>query len=97
MVSVGVSTALAGGLAVLSFPPNAMAAPAEAPGEAQAIRVPQPTASRTARTSAKEARRVDRVKKPKLKWYTCVGLEHAQCATARLPRDYDRPAGRRLR
>jgi pimeloyl-ACP methyl ester carboxylesterase len=43
------------------------------------------------RTSALEARRVDRVPTPKLAWYACYG--NAECATARLPLDYDQPRG----
>lgn len=42
------------------------------------------------RTSSKEARRVDRVKVTP-KWYRCYG--ELQCATVRLPVDYDRPKG----
>ncbi|MFG1608230.1 alpha/beta hydrolase [Actinoplanes sp. NPDC049265] len=43
------------------------------------------------RTSAAEARRVDRVPAPKLDWYPCY--DWAECATADLPVDYDRPNG----
>ncbi|RSM53692.1 peptidase S33 family protein [Actinoplanes sp. ATCC 53533] len=42
-------------------------------------------------TSQQEAERVDRVPTPELKWYACSGL--AQCATVRLPLDYDEPDG----
>ncbi|MFE9201079.1 alpha/beta hydrolase [Micromonospora sp. NPDC007230] len=49
----------------------------------------QPAASD--RTSAVEARRVDRVPTPKLDWYACYG--YAECATVRLPLDYDNPKG----
>lgn len=42
-------------------------------------------------TSKTEKRRVDAVPTPKLKWTTCH--RYAQCATARLPRDYDNPKG----
>ena len=38
-----------------------------------------------------EARRVDRVPTPKLAWYACYG--NAECATTRLPLDYDQPRG----
>jgi pimeloyl-ACP methyl ester carboxylesterase len=44
------------------------------------------------KTSPVEARRVGRVKTPKLHWYKCYGW--AQCATAKVPLDYDRPWGR---
>jgi pimeloyl-ACP methyl ester carboxylesterase len=43
-------------------------------------------------TSAPEARRVDRVPTPALGWYTCY--DNAQCATVKLPLDYDEPRGR---
>ena len=42
-------------------------------------------------TSQQEAERVDRVPTPDLKWYACYG--RAQCATVRLPLDYDEPGG----
>ncbi|WP_433729152.1 alpha/beta hydrolase [Actinoplanes sp. CA-051413] len=42
-------------------------------------------------TSGPEADRVDRVPTPVLQWYTCYGS--AQCATVRLPLDYDEPDG----
>ncbi|GID94159.1 alpha/beta hydrolase [Amorphoplanes digitatis] len=43
------------------------------------------------KTSAKERKRVDSVKTPKLGWYKCYGT--AECATVRLPLDYDKPKG----
>ncbi|MEH1099227.1 alpha/beta hydrolase [Micromonospora sp. CPCC 205561] len=43
------------------------------------------------RTSPLEARRVDRVPTPHLDWYACY--DYAECATVRLPLDYDRPNG----
>jgi pimeloyl-ACP methyl ester carboxylesterase len=43
------------------------------------------------RTGAVERRRVDAVATPKLRWYSCYGW--GQCATARVPLDYDRPHG----
>ncbi|MFG2055332.1 alpha/beta hydrolase [Micromonospora sp. NPDC048930] len=42
-------------------------------------------------TSPAEARRVDRVPTPKLDWYACY--DYAECATVRLPLDYDKPKG----
>jgi pimeloyl-ACP methyl ester carboxylesterase len=42
------------------------------------------------RTSAAEKKRVDRVK-VKLDWYACY--EYAECASMRVPLDYDQPAG----
>ncbi|MFI9642885.1 alpha/beta hydrolase [Micromonospora sp. NPDC051925] len=43
------------------------------------------------RTSVAEARRVDSVPTPKLGWYACY--DYAECATVRLPLDYDKPKG----
>ncbi len=40
---------------------------------------------------ATEARKMDAVATPKLGWYACYG--YAECATVRVPRDYDRPRG----
>jgi len=48
-------------------------------------------AVKSATTSPAEARRVDRVETPALHWYGCYGW--AQCATATVPLDYDRPRG----
>ena len=54
-----------------------------------------PTAAAAApaadRTSAAEARRVDRVPTPVLDWYSCY--DYAECTTVDLPLDYDRPNG----
>jgi pimeloyl-ACP methyl ester carboxylesterase len=52
---------------------------------------PAQAAAKTDTTSAKERARVDKVKTPKLGWYNCYGI--AQCATTRLPLDYDQPKG----
>src|SRR5690348_14012869 len=43
------------------------------------------------RTSTAESRTVDAVPTPRLAWTAC--FEIAECATARLPLDYDRPRG----
>jgi pimeloyl-ACP methyl ester carboxylesterase len=48
-------------------------------------------AKKTDRTSAQERKRVDSVKTPKLGWYKCY--DYAECATTRLPLDYDQPKG----
>jgi pimeloyl-ACP methyl ester carboxylesterase len=48
------------------------------------------------KTSAKEAKRVDSVPTPKLKWYSCNDYEGAQCATVKLPLDYDKPKGAKV-
>jgi pimeloyl-ACP methyl ester carboxylesterase len=47
--------------------------------------------ARTDRTSTIESRRVDRVPTPKLGWYKCY--DYAECATVKLPLDYDQPRG----
>ncbi|RSM70705.1 peptidase S33 family protein [Actinoplanes sp. ATCC 53533] len=60
-----------------------LSAVAAAPGSAA------PAASD--RTSKAESKRVDAVPTPKLGWYKCY--EIAECATARLPLDYDKPKG----
>ena len=46
---------------------------------------------RTDHPSTQERTRVDRVPTPKLGWYKCYG--YAECATTRLPLDYDNPKG----
>ncbi|SBT52649.1 alpha/beta hydrolase [Micromonospora narathiwatensis] len=66
-----------------------LAGSAVAPATAASAATPQPSASD--RTSAVEARRVDRVPTPKIGWYACYG--YAECATVRLPLDYDKPKG----
>jgi pimeloyl-ACP methyl ester carboxylesterase len=66
----------------------AAAPPAPAP-PAPAHSAPQRLASDP--TSPVEARRVDRVRTPRLGWYRCY--DYAECATVRLPLDYDDPAG----
>ena len=58
---------------------------------APATAVPSLAAKKNATTSAKERKRVDSVKTPKLGWYKCY--ETAECATVRLPLDYDKPKG----
>nr|WP_221381343.1 alpha/beta hydrolase [Actinoplanes polyasparticus] len=47
-----------------------------------------------ARTSSVERRRVDSVATPELRWYSCYSW--AQCATAKVPLDYDRPDGTKV-
>ncbi|MEU5946517.1 alpha/beta hydrolase [Micromonospora sp. NPDC047465] len=62
---------------------------------APAAAAPSPTGwgrpATSDRTSPEEARRVDRVPTPDLDWYACY--DYAECATVRLPLDYDRPNG----
>ncbi|HEY7271345.1 MAG TPA: alpha/beta hydrolase [Actinoplanes sp.] len=68
----------------LAVPASAVAAPSRTPAAA--------TAGPAARTAPAEARRVDRVRTPKLRWYSCYAW--AQCATTKVPLDYDRPYGK---
>jgi pimeloyl-ACP methyl ester carboxylesterase len=49
------------------------------------------SSAKAATISTAEARRVDRVETPKLRWYKCYSW--AQCATAQVPLDYDHPHG----
>jgi len=60
-----------------------VSAVAAAPGSAAPV-----ASDRTSRT---ESKRVDAVPTPKLGWYKCYDI--AECATTRLPLDYDRPHG----
>src|ERR671914_542323 len=62
----------------------ALAAPTQQAATAATLQTPD-------QTSAAEKRRVDRVKTPKLDWYTCYG--YGECTTVKLPLDYDRPNG----
>jgi pimeloyl-ACP methyl ester carboxylesterase len=55
---------------------------------AQAITVRHPWYDETTKV---EAKRVDSVPTPKLNWYKCY--DYAQCATVKLPMDYDQPRG----
>ncbi|GAA1605115.1 alpha/beta fold hydrolase [Actinoplanes couchii] len=48
-------------------------------------------AGKTATTSAAERRRLDKLPTPKLGWYKCYGT--AECATVKVPLDYDKPKG----
>ncbi|SDT02026.1 TAP-like protein [Microlunatus soli] len=48
------------------------------------------------KTSAKEAKRVDSVPTPRLNWYPCNDYDGAQCATVKLPLDYDKPNGAKV-
>lgn len=84
-VAVAVSTILLGGNSTAV----AKSAAANPPTTVESVKV-----VRSTRTAAVEARRVASVKTPKLRWYSCYG--HAQCATAKLPRDYDRPTGAKV-
>lgn len=54
-----------------------------------------PASSGISTTSPLEARRVDRVPTPQLRWRPCA--DGLQCATVRLPLDYDEPGGATVR
>jgi pimeloyl-ACP methyl ester carboxylesterase len=70
-----------------------VAVPAAAMPASAVVRTPTAAkAPSAAHTSAAEARRVGRVRTPKLRWYSCYAW--AQCATAKVPLDYDRPHGK---
>ncbi len=81
---------LAGALLAAAGAGPAGAAPATAPAAPSAATAAAP-AAKPDKTSAVEARRVDSVKTPKLDWYSC--FDYAECATVRLPLDYDKPKG----
>jgi pimeloyl-ACP methyl ester carboxylesterase len=87
LLAVGITgVVLAGALnAPALASPVTPVASAPATGTASAVRAP------AARTSAVEANRVDRVKAPTISWYKCYSW--AQCATVKVPLDYDRPKG----
>jgi len=70
----------------------ALVGPVGALAPAGAVTKPTALTSTSDRTSTTEARRVDRVPTPKLAWYDCYDTG-AQCATVRLPLDYDQPNG----
>ena len=75
-------------LAIGALIPVAAVVPAQAASKAPVVVAKPPPPDRT---SVLEARRVDRVPTPTLGWYPCYG--NAECATTRLPLDYDKPHG----
>jgi pimeloyl-ACP methyl ester carboxylesterase len=83
--AVAAGTALAM-LAVTAPDSQAKAAPPEL-SRATAVGPP----ARVDVTSAAERKRTDSLPKPRLDWYKCYG--YAECATVRLPLDYDSPKG----
>ncbi len=92
-MSISIRLAAAGIAGIVLVAANAGpagAAPQPAPS-ASTLTATAVAAAKSDKTSALEARRVDRVKAPKLDWYNCFG--DAECATARLPLDYDNPKG----
>ncbi|SDT78322.1 alpha/beta hydrolase [Actinoplanes derwentensis] len=60
---------------------------------AGAVAVPSSAqaAGKPATTSAAERRRLDKLPTPKLGWYKCY--QTAECATVKVPLDYDKPKG----
>jgi pimeloyl-ACP methyl ester carboxylesterase len=80
LLTVGIAGAVAA--SALGVPAAAAPAPLAAPAAAAAA---------YDKTSAAEKKRVDSVKTPKLGWYKCY--DYAECATLRLPLDYDKPKG----
>jgi pimeloyl-ACP methyl ester carboxylesterase len=52
---------------------------------------PQAAAAKPATTSKAEKKRLDKLKTPKLGWYKCYQV--AECATVKVPLDYDKPKG----
>ncbi|WP_305782384.1 alpha/beta hydrolase [Symbioplanes lichenis] len=55
------------------------------------LAAPAAAATKTDKTSTLERKRVDSVPTPKLGWYKCY--DYAECATTKLPLDYDQPQG----
>jgi pimeloyl-ACP methyl ester carboxylesterase len=54
-----------------------------------------PASAKSAAFSAKaEAAKMDAIKTPKLDWFKC--LQTAECATVKVPRDYDKPKGAKV-
>lgn len=93
-LGLGVVLAVAGAVAAsaLTAAP-ATAAPTPASSGAAATVAPAKS-SAAQRTSATEARRVDRVRTPRPDWFACEPFAPgAECATVPLPLDYDKPSG----
>jgi hypothetical protein len=83
-------TVVASAVAVLIAGPAPGATAAAEPGRdgERPAPVARAGASGASTTSAEEARRVDRVPTPRLRWYPCGDSD---CSTVRLPLDYDDP------
>ena len=82
---------LAAGAAGLALA-GALVVPSSAAAAGKAASVAASGSS--AHTSATERRRVDSVRTPKLHWFSCYSW--GQCATAKVPLDYDQPHGRQV-
>ena len=91
LVAVLATAALLPLAAVLPAAHAAPVAPAARPARTTSGAATVASRPASDHTSSREARRVDRVPTPKLGWYPCYG--NAECATTRLPLDYDHPHG----
>lgn len=82
---------IGGLLGAAACTPHAWAAPA-----ASSPAAPAALAAATPRsvTLGREASRIRSVKTPRADWFACAGTY--QCATVRLPRDYDQPKGAKV-
>jgi pimeloyl-ACP methyl ester carboxylesterase len=80
---------LAVGVAGAALVPAVTGTALAAPNGSTGTRSPGARAGDT--TSPVEKKRVDSVPTPKLGWYKCYDI--AECATVRLPLDYDKPKG----
>ena len=78
-------------LAVVTALTAALVAPASVAGSAQGASARAVPVAGADRTSLTETRRVDAVPAPRVWWYPCYAI--AECATVKLPMDYDQPAG----
>ncbi|MFT4164050.1 MAG: alpha/beta hydrolase [Microlunatus sp.] len=93
---VAVAVALSAGLLSVTSGPNAEATLPVDVNSAATTAAPTKTAttSKTAKTSKTEKRRSKAVKAPKLKWRNCGS---AKCATVKVPLDYDKPRGKKIK
>ncbi|WP_156821183.1 hypothetical protein [Microlunatus phosphovorus] len=93
LVAVVSAMALSAGLlSVATGPPAEAANPTQPVSTAEAAGPAK--APKTAKTSKIEKRRSKAVKTPKLKWRKCGG---AKCATVKVPLDYDKPHGQKIK
>lgn len=90
LVAVAAAVALSAGLLSVTTSPSAEATlPVDA---SSAVTTTGP--AKTAKTSKTEKRRSKAVKTPKLKWRKCGS---AKCATVKVPLDYDKPRGKKIK
>ncbi len=88
----GVALAVVGTLAAATL---AMAPASASPAPTRAGGTVSPAGdTSTRRNSTVETRKVDRVKTPRPRWFTCESFApDAECASVPLPLDYDKPTG----